>query len=424
MKNKKPKEFSEAPSFADDDFWNEFNDALRELARNGEIVEPSGKNAADDLSLADQRKNDCLSFSRCDELAKSRAGLTRTEETHLESCRYCQRHINAFASLPEPSVQPQASPVTIDPPRTAGLMARFKEFLGTNLDFSSRRFAFGLAAAGLLVGAGTFGFLVLRNINRSADLARDAQVESGPKETATPAPNVPTPTPNIETGRTPDGAEPNDRNREERTAIPEDPKSDEPRNQADLRGIPSDEQRIIELALGDANIPLSDDLRRLRGRHNTLDADAGTTVTMLLGPSGEALIEPRPEFAWNGSDATYRVSVFDRRMKEVLKSEDLTARRWRADRELPPGQYFWEVTTVKENGELAKTRQAAFEVVERSKVDEVRASNDSNLVKAIYFARRGLLDEAKKELRAELKKNPGSQKAARLMRRIQNLRKP
>ena len=181
---------------------------------------------------------------------------------------------------------------------------------------------------------------------------------------------------------------------------------------------------IVRAARAGEPLPMPPELRRLRRPADILrgpEAQSGQT-----SPSGVVLETTRPTFTWKarrGDRSTVLVLAGDR---EVVRSESLTTATWTAPLDLPRGiTYTWQVE-VDRNGELevlpAPPAQAPqFHILDATHHAEVEAARRQHpsdpLFLGIIYARAGLLDDARTELR-RVRDGDGVPTAQRLLHEL------
>jgi hypothetical protein len=147
---------------------------------------------------------------------------------------------------------------------------------------------------------------------------------------------------------------------------------------------------------------------------SALRGSAASTGVELHEPLG-AVVSARPQFGWsNTTPGPAQVKVFDENGSKVAESAPLEADRWRPRIALERGRtYTWQLTVGQDDSESIHPQPPApparFFVVGRNEaeaIDAMRASG-SHLLLAIAYARAGLKPEARAELLALQKLNPG-----------------
>jgi hypothetical protein len=125
----------------------------------------------------------------------------------------------------------------------------------------------------------------------------------------------------------------------------------------------------------------------------------------------------------------YGVKVFNADFDEVASASNLSSAQWTTDKPLRRGaQYSWQVTAYKDGKEPTTTPPAKFRVLGKSKADELAQAKQrcgaNHLAMGALYAQAGLLDDAEREFNTELKANPQSTKARRLLQNLRSKREP
>jgi len=202
--------------------------------------------------------------------------------------------------------------------------------------------------------------------------------------------------------------------------------------EGEVEGIPS----LSEELRGDiANALRTGKLNQPALLHD-LAIDAGTVrgnpadnaPAQLLTPLGITVLTNRPILHWQPvKGATgYEVQIADGRGHEVAQSETLPAStsRWQLPKALKRGViYTWTVRAIHaEPTATAIPPTGRFKVLEASKAQELvrlKKQANSHLVLGLFYAREGMLPEAKQELQSLANKNPDSPLVRKLLRTVQ-----
>lgn len=154
-----------------------------------------------------------------------------------------------------------------------------------------------------------------------------------------------------------------------------------------------------------------------------------STPFRLLSPVGVVVESDRPTFKWNAYEGAtaYVVKVFDLDFNQVATSLSQTATSWNVPTSLGRGTtYTWQVTASKLGGEVmspvAPAPQPRFRVLAQDRLNEINkirtTKPTSHLVLGTLFAQAGLLEEARREFRILLQKNPKSQLMQKLLHEV------
>jgi hypothetical protein len=186
------------------------------------------------------------------------------------------------------------------------------------------------------------------------------------------------------------------------------------------------EAALVRTALSSGHVSISTRLAALQRAHGTL-MGAATAGFEVVSPVGMLLRESRPHFQWTalGSGANYHVEVYDDARTLILRSPSLHEVTWTAAQELSRGgEYVWQVVAVRGGERVIAPRppagEAYFGILDdaaAARVDHAAASG-SHLLRGLSFAREGLLPEARKELQALARMNPGSATVQALARSV------
>lgn len=139
----------------------------------------------------------------------------------------------------------------------------------------------------------------------------------------------------------------------------------------------------------------------------------------VLAPVETRELSDRPIFRWQSLEgaADYEVIVFDPELNEVERSGKLTGTEWQPARPLPrKTPLTWQLTAQRHGESILTPRPpeaaAVFEILSEESAAEIerakRATNPSHLALAVLYAREGLNEEARAELKQLAALNPGS----------------
>ena len=205
---------------------------------------------------------------------------------------------------------------------------------------------------------------------------------------------------------------------------------------AEVESLPPHLRRAVKVALTTQRLErpavLGEGLDATRG---TLLGEGGDgSPFQLLSPVGKVIQNSRPTFSWKplaGADG-YVVTIADRNLDEVATSGTLTQTAWTAPKPLKRGgRYSWQVTAYKDGKAITSpvmpAPPAKFVVLDRASNEELnrvrRSLPDYHLGLGVLYARAGLLDEAEREFQAELKSNPRSTVARRLLQSLRDMKR-
>ena len=151
----------------------------------------------------------------------------------------------------------------------------------------------------------------------------------------------------------------------------------------------------------------------------------------LISPAATFINSDKPTLRWlpfTGA-ISYTVEVVDANLNDVASASNLTSTQWRIDKPLARGRkYSWQVKAYSDGKELGMALSVRFGVLDKSKADELARAKEryskNHLTMGVLYAQAGLLDDAEREFNAELKTNPQSIKASRLLQNLRAKRKP
>ena len=153
----------------------------------------------------------------------------------------------------------------------------------------------------------------------------------------------------------------------------------------------------------------------------------------LLSPFKKNVASQQSTFRWRplAGATNYTVTIYDRKLNEVAKSEGLTATAWTVQQPLPRDSvYLWQVRATKEEKEIISpppnAPDAKFRVLGQKEWEEMEQllsqAAASHLVKGIVYNNYGLLDEAQREFQLLAAANPNSSVARGLLQQSNWLR--
>lgn len=357
-------------------------------------------------------------------------------ESHLAVCLACADDVADLRAFREelevekPSHAAEPSPVTR--PVRIGLGERLRAaFRSPSLGFSP---SYALAAVVLLLVFAGVLFFALR---QPEQVPREVANQNAPA--LTPTPEVaravdppPSPTPSARETPTPETIE-------QRPALAlEDGAGttglDARGELIGLEALAPAERRRVKEALAGGRVEASDALGGLTARRGVLMSGGADGVPFRLkGPFGVVLRSRSPSLGWEplaGADA-YSVTVVDDAGRVVARSPELKQTTWTVSPALPRGKtYAWQVAARKDGAEVVSPAppapEARFKVLDAAQVAALeraeRNARGSHLALGVLYARAGLLEDAERELRALLARNPRSDVARRLLQSVRAAR--
>jgi hypothetical protein len=154
----------------------------------------------------------------------------------------------------------------------------------------------------------------------------------------------------------------------------------------------------------------------------------GKERVVLLSPLGTLIAEDRPSFKWKSVTVadSYIVEIVDDSFNPIIQSPILTKTEWAAVSPLERDRvYVWQVLAFK-GGEIIEDRArqtGKFKIASVAKLDEIekaRRKYATRLARGVFYVREGLLNDAEREFRDLLKRNPESDLARSIFRKIQS----
>lgn len=347
------------------------------------------------------------------------AGDLFAADDHLAGCEPCRLSYERLTADLFPfviSVSEQAGFPRLVPRRDSGSPRRSSIRLG---------FAVAATAAAILLCSLIYVALLSLRSNHADDISRQ-EVRNTPAASPTP-PATPSPT-----GGTVQGPTRNTRVPELITAgsnsAPSPPSKSTQRPKPPKRTV--DQEPQLAYTLDESPAVLAE---LIRPAGVTLKGPAGAADFEVLSPVGTVVLSQRPVFRWQRvpGATSYRVTVMDPESREVVL-DTKAARTWLVPpKPLPRGRVLmWGVTATVGGTEVYAPKppaaEARFKILDASQVarlrGEVGASTASHVDKGVMYAREGLLDDAEREFKTELKANPRSERTLELIRVVRSWR--
>ena len=185
--------------------------------------------------------------------------------------------------------------------------------------------------------------------------------------------------------------------------------------------------QAVKQVLETGQAPVPPVIAQLRSSpETTMTGNKDESGFRLLSPIGIVVRTTQPKFRWmKFSDARdYEVSVSDAR-GEVVERTKVHGTDWQPSTPLVRGGvYQWQVRATTKDGREVKSPpvgqpDAKFSVLDQNKFNEIKrarkAYSSSHLVLGTIYANAGLINEARREFRALLDANPGSQISRRIL---------
>lgn len=156
-------------------------------------------------------------------------------------------------------------------------------------------------------------------------------------------------------------------------------------------------------------------------------------------PVATLVLSDRPTFAWQPRPqaTSYRVMVTRERPGGepllIVESESITVPRWQPAQLLPRGEKLeWQVLAYRNQDQIDAAPQpplpeATFQIMMVSQAAELERDREryahSPLTLGVFYARAGLLQEAREQFEALVKANPKSKIAVRLLDTVRGMQK-
>lgn len=203
---------------------------------------------------------------------------------------------------------------------------------------------------------------------------------------------------------------------------------DEQGHASGLESLSPAYQRLVKTVLTTARV----ETQRMPwdGRKSdTLMGGSGDESFTLQSPVGKVVETTRPTFRWMPLEGatSYVVTVRDSTTQTIVTSTPVSYAEWSVPHPLRRGViYSWKVLAVKNDKEFVSPPPAApdaqFKVLEEAQAQELERARQRHprfrLLLGALYARAGLLNEAEREFRELVKKNPGSSFAQKLLRDV------
>lgn len=187
-----------------------------------------------------------------------------------------------------------------------------------------------------------------------------------------------------------------------------------------LEALPAELKTSVQAALTNARLQIAAVPAVKIGRVGTLLSDGGNAETFkLIGPVSSVVLSNTPPFKWEALPGAtrYTVLVRDINTGREIESDPLSDTQWTPKEPLARGHtYAWMVEALKDGRRLRAPAlnqpYAGFKVLEKQAFDNIQRAQvtwgNSHLVMGIVYAKAGLKDAARKELRELQTANPGN----------------
>ncbi len=200
-----------------------------------------------------------------------------------------------------------------------------------------------------------------------------------------------------------------------------------------LESAPRESQQAVKEALSGQTIKRPDVLDEVTRTEGSLRAPNGNEERIVvIYPANTVVAQNRPILRWVPSKTAqaYRVEIGDAGFHQVAKSEDLPAATltWTPTAPLKRGiVYTWTIRAINTQGETTSmTSRGKFKILEDEKAKELnrlKAASKSHLALGVFYAREGMISEAKREFQILATENPGSSFAKKILKEIDSWQK-
>jgi hypothetical protein len=196
-----------------------------------------------------------------------------------------------------------------------------------------------------------------------------------------------------------------------------------------LVGIADGLQDKIQAALRTAKVDKPTILHDLANEEGVVRGKASDEApSPMLTPRGITVLSQHPMLQWQPMKNAigYEVQIADGRGNQIAQSEILpaTSHRWQPSQALSRGKIFtWMVRVMTADDRATATLPTGrFKVLDATKARELsrlKAQTNSHLVLGMFYAREGMLPEARQELKSLAQNNPHSPLARKLSQTVQ-----
>jgi hypothetical protein len=190
--------------------------------------------------------------------------------------------------------------------------------------------------------------------------------------------------------------------------------------------LTSQDAQSLRDALTSGTLLIPGSIRDLAGVSGVLMGVPESHALRVVSPVGTAVLSDRPRFQWSspsGASSVFVITVQDVETKQTFNSAPVRELEWIPDRPLDRGHaYDWQVAASLATGEAvapASTEpRATFRVVDEDTAHQLAGMPESHAVRAVLYARAGLIEDARRETAALAALNPGSPVVERWVRQL------
>ncbi|HEX8843662.1 MAG TPA: zf-HC2 domain-containing protein [Pyrinomonadaceae bacterium] len=368
-----------------------------------------------------------------------------TVAAHLEECARCEAQVR--------ELEPLRALITGGSYPAPARRATFFEKLGSAWQAPAYRTAAQVASVALVVAL--LGWFLARSLrtdmaDRQAHAPQPPQEQAQIKqETTSSGVGVEAPRPEgTQSQPTPDGEASPASSQPPPKAAPESSSTvlaledgdtrvtlDERGRAGGLDSLSPAHQRLVTRVLTSARVETPPLPWEGDSKGDRLMGGSGDEVSFSLhSPVGKVVETTRPTLRWTPLEGatSYVVTVRDSTARTMITSAPLSSAEWSVPRPLRRGViYSWKVLAVKGDEEFVSppptAPDAQFKVLEEAQAEELKRARQraprSRLLLGALYARAGLLDEAEREFRGLVEKNPRSRFARKLLRDVRARRR-
>lgn len=202
-------------------------------------------------------------------------------------------------------------------------------------------------------------------------------------------------------------------------------------NMAGLEALPPALRNDVVRALRERRLAVAPELQHLstaKGRLMGTPHDGQQFA--VISPVGVVVVDNRPVFRWRelAGASHYQVAVLDTEYRPILTSPRLADTEWMPAQPLPRGKiYTWYVVAYRDGQEVQTPKppdaEARFRVLGQKEAEELlhlrQKYATSPLVLSVIYARYGLVEEARQQLRVLQQQNTHSPSVSSLLTQLQ-----
>jgi len=367
-------------------------------------------------------RHDHLTYEHLVEFAESKLDATEREliDAHLKVCPPCEEDVRSFLAFRkqiEPEMNVSYAPVAKEPAHARLTSVSWWHGLAWKPVYSAALIVLGIA---LMIGAALL-------LNRRAE-NQQAQQEPTPQVSPSSTGDVAAdfPSPNGSPSEKPIDVEAVVALNDKGGTI----KVDRNGTVSGLDDVPESTRDAIAKVLLTERIEPPAILRELGSPEASLRSSKTAQPFRLLSPTRTVIVSAQPALRWEKASgaSSYRVYVYDQAGNEVARSEELPAERteWTLRSPLKRSEiYVWSVVALVDGKEIVSpgpsSPEMKFQVLSTSSLQYLNQlkKTRSHLALGVFYARVGLLSDAKREFQQLVRLNPESRVASNLLHAVQ-----